>query len=309
MISRFFIDRPIFANVIAIVTVVFGLVTARGLPVEQYPDITPPTVQVSTTYPGANAQVVSDTVAAPIEEQVNGVEGMLYMSSVSAADGSYNLTVTFDIGVDLDIAQVLWQNRVAIAQPLLPVHVQRQGVTTKKQSTSIILFVALTSPDDRYDSLYLSNYATLRVRDELSRRGRRRRRERLRRRQLQHAGVARPPPAEGAQPDHGRRDRGHPGAKRSGPAGQLGQPPAPDSQTYQLTVTTLGRLSDVSQFENIIVKTDGIRVSVCATWPRSSWVGRTTRSSSRRTRSRPPASPCTSSRARTRSTLRRRCGR
>src|SRR5437867_3795281 len=169
MISRFFIDRPIFANVIAIVTIIFGLVTLRALPVEQYPQITPPTVQVTTTYPGANAQVVADTVGVPIEEQVNGVENMLYMSSTSAADGSYNLTVTFDIGTNLDIAQVLVQNRVAIAQPLLPQEVQRQGVTTKKQSTNIILFVVLTSPDGRYDSLYLSNYATLRVRDELSR--------------------------------------------------------------------------------------------------------------------------------------------
>src|SRR5437870_8876924 len=140
MISRFFIDRPIFANVIAIVTVIFGLVTLRSLPVEQYPQITPPTVQVSTVYPGANARVVADTVAAPIEQQVNGVEGMIYLSSTSAADGSYTLTVTFDIGVDLDIAQVLVQNRVAIAQAQLPDDVKRQGITTKKQSTNIIQF-------------------------------------------------------------------------------------------------------------------------------------------------------------------------
>src|SRR3989441_769523 len=169
MISRFFIDRPIFANVIAIVTVIFGLVTLRALPVEQYPQITPPTVQVSTTYPGANAQVVADTVGVPIEQQVNGVERMLYMSSTSASDGSYKLTVTFDIGTNLDIAQVLVQNRVAIAQALLPDEVKRQGITTKKQSTNIIQFVTLTSPDGRYDSLYLTNYATIHVRDELSR--------------------------------------------------------------------------------------------------------------------------------------------
>ncbi|MDP9134552.1 MAG: efflux RND transporter permease subunit, partial [Actinomycetota bacterium] len=169
MIPRFFIDRPIFANVIAIVTVIFGLVTLGQLPVDQYPQVVPPTVQVATTYPGANAQVVADTVASPIEQQVNGVEGMLYMSSVSASDGSYRLTVTFDVGADLDIAQVLVQNRVATAEPLLPEEVQRQGITTRKQSTDIILFLVLTSPDGRYDDLYLSNYATLRLRDELSR--------------------------------------------------------------------------------------------------------------------------------------------
>ena len=132
MIPRFFIDRPIFANVIAIVTVIFGLVTLVRLPVEQYPQVVPPTVQVATTYPGANAQVLADTVASPIEQQVNGVEGMLYMSSVSASDGSYRLTVTFDVGTDLDIAQVLVQNRVAIAEPLLPEEVQRQGITTQE---------------------------------------------------------------------------------------------------------------------------------------------------------------------------------
>ena len=152
MIPRFFIDRPIFANVIAIVTVIFGLVTVFRLPVEQYPQVVPPTVQAATTYPGANAQIVADTVASPIEQQVNGVEGMLYMSSVSASDGSYRLTVTFDVGTDLDIAQVLVQNRVATAQPLLPQEVQRQGITTRKQSTDIILFVVLTLPDGRWSS-------------------------------------------------------------------------------------------------------------------------------------------------------------
>ena len=149
MIPRFFIDRPIFANVIAIVTVIFGLVTLRSLPVEQYPQITPPTVQVATSYPGADAQVVCDTVGTPIEEQVNGVEGMLYMSSTCSSDGSYGLTVTFDIGTNLNIAQVLVQNRVAVAQAQLPDDVKRQGITVKKQSTNIIMFVVLTSPDDR----------------------------------------------------------------------------------------------------------------------------------------------------------------
>src|SRR5918998_1098696 len=128
MISRFFIDRPIFANVIAIVTVLFGVVALYRLPIEQYPSITPPTVVVNAFYPGANAKVVADTVAAPVEQQVNGVENMMYMSSTSSADGSYALTITFNIGTDLDNAQVLVQNRLAVAEPTLPEEVRRQGV-------------------------------------------------------------------------------------------------------------------------------------------------------------------------------------
>ncbi|HEV7733433.1 MAG TPA: multidrug efflux RND transporter permease subunit [Candidatus Binatia bacterium] len=261
MLSRFFIDRPIFANVIAIITIVFGLVTVRVLPVEQYPNITPPTVQVTTSYPGANAQVVADTVASPIEEQVNGVEHMLYMSSVSAANGSYSLTVTFEVGTDLDIAQVLVQNRVAIAQPLLPDEVRRQGVTTKKQSTNIVMFAVLTSPEERYDALYLSNYATLRVRDELAR--------------LDGVGDVQ---VFGAA-DYSMRIWLDPPKLRARnltagdvldaireqnvqvAAGQIGQPPVPDTQTFQYTVNTLGRLSDVGEFEDIIIKTEGARVT------------------------------------------------
>lgn len=169
MFSRFFIERPIFASVISIVIVIAGAVTLASLPVTQYPEITPPTVQVSAVYPGANSRVVAETVAAPIEQQVNGVEGMIYMSSTSANDGSYALTVTFEVGTDLDTAQVLVQNRVKLAEPNLPEEVKRQGVNTKKQSSNIILFVSLFSPDGRYDELFLSNYATLRVRDVLSR--------------------------------------------------------------------------------------------------------------------------------------------
>ncbi len=169
MFSRFFINRPIFATVISIIIVIAGLVTLRGLPVAQYPKISPPTVQVSATYPGANAKVLADTVAQPVEEQINGVEGMLYMSSTSSNNGEYNLTITFEVGTDLDMALVLVQNRVARAEALLPEPVQRMGITTSKRSTNILLFGALTSPDGRFDTLYLSNYATLRIKDELSR--------------------------------------------------------------------------------------------------------------------------------------------
>ena len=169
MFSQFFIERPIFASVISVVIILAGIVSVAGLPVSQYPEITPPTIEVSATYPGANAQVISETVAAPIEQQVNGVEDMIYMSSTSASDGSYKLTVTFEVGTNLDIAQVLVQNRVKLAEPNLPEDVKRQGVNTKKKSTNIIMFISLFSPKGRYDELFLANYATLRLRDELSR--------------------------------------------------------------------------------------------------------------------------------------------
>jgi len=261
VISRFFVDHPIFANVIAIVTVIFGVVSLRDLPVEQYPAITPPTVTVATSYPGASARVVAETVATPIEQQVNGVEGMLYMSSTSASDGSYRLTVTFEVGTDLDIAQVLVQNRVAIAEAQLPDEVSRQGVTTKKQSTQIILFVTLSSPDGRYDSLYLANYATLQLRDPLSR--------------IHGVGdvnvfgasaysmrVWLDPPRLKA---YGLTTEDVVGAIREQnvqvAAGQIGQPPAPATQQLQLTVTTRGRLSEAEEFESIIVKSEGGRVT------------------------------------------------
>src|SRR5207302_11137907 len=145
MFTRFFLNRPITANVIAVLTILFGIVAVGRLPVEQYPSLTPPTVQVVCNYPGASAKVVADTVAAPIEEQVNGVENMLYMSSTSGSDGSYALTVTFDVGTNIDMAQVLVQNRVQVASSLLPLEVQRQGLVTRAQSTDIIMFVSLTS--------------------------------------------------------------------------------------------------------------------------------------------------------------------
>ena len=169
MISHFFIDRPIFASVLSILITLTGGIALLSLPIAQYPPITPPTVQVSINYPGASAQVVADTVAAPIEQQVNGVQGMLYMSSRMGNDGSYTLTVTFDIGTDLNTALVMVQNRVTLAMPLLPTSVQNQGITIKKKTPDILMVVNFFSPDGRYDDIYLSNYATIFVRDELLR--------------------------------------------------------------------------------------------------------------------------------------------
>src|ERR1043165_1408855 len=169
MISHFFIDRPIFATVLSIVIVIVGVVAATQLPVAQYPDVAPPTVQVTATYPGANPKTTADNGATPIEQEVNGVERMLYMSSKSTNDGQMNLDVTFELGTNLDTAQVLVQNRVAVAQAKLPEEVKRIGVTTKKKSPSILLCINLISPDNRYDQLYLSNFASIAVKDDIAR--------------------------------------------------------------------------------------------------------------------------------------------
>src|SRR6266446_5940754 len=169
MFSRFFIDRPIFASVLSIIITLGGFIALFTLPVAQYPEITPPTVEVSAYYPGANAQVVADTVAAPIEEQVSGVENMMYMSSQCTNDGAYYLTVTFRLGMDTDMAQVLVHNRVSLALPVIPPLVQNEGISVKKMSTNTLMIVNLISPDGRYDNLFLSNYATIDVRDELGR--------------------------------------------------------------------------------------------------------------------------------------------
>ena len=169
MISRFFIDRPVLANVLALVFVLIGLVALLQLPTAEYPNVVPPTIQVSTRYPGATAKTLVDTVALPIEQQVNGVEDMLYMQSTSASDGTYTLTVTFAIGTDPDKAQILVQNQVSAAIASLPLAVQSQGVTTAKKSSSILEFIALVSPDSRFDNLFLSNYAVISVQNELAR--------------------------------------------------------------------------------------------------------------------------------------------
>src|SRR5215472_936674 len=169
MIARFFIDRPIFATVLSIVITLTGLIALRSLPVAQYPRITPPGVSVSINYPGASAQVVADTVGAPVEQQVTGIPGMLYMSSQSGNDGSYTLTVTFDIETNLNTALVMVQNRVALAMPQLPTQVQNQGITIRKKTPDILMIVNFFSPDGRYDDIYLSNFATINIRDELLR--------------------------------------------------------------------------------------------------------------------------------------------
>ena len=177
MFTRFFIDHPIFATVLSVIITLGGAVALTSLPVAQYPDITPPTIEVSAVFPGANAKTVADTVAAPIEQQVNGVEDMMYMSSTCANDGTYTLTVTFNPGIDLNIAQVLVQNRVNLAQPVLPDLVKRRGVTVKKKSPSQLMIINLSGvgpeaedPARRQQLLVeLSNYATIQLRDELAR--------------------------------------------------------------------------------------------------------------------------------------------
>jgi HAE1 family hydrophobic/amphiphilic exporter-1 len=255
MISKFFIERPVLSNVIAILMILIGGVCLFNLAVAQYPDVVPPTVQVTTRYPGASAKTLVDTVALPIEQQVNGVEGMLYMQSYSGADGTYTLTVTFKIGTDLNFAQVLVQNRVSSALSQLPTSVQNQGVTVQKRSTSILLFVTLTSPKATYDSLFLSNYATISIRDELSRlpgvgnvtvfgAGQYSMRVWLDPNKLQVRGLMPQDVILAIQQQ-----------SQQVTAGQVGAPPTPPGQAFQYTLNVNGRLDDNAEFEDIIVKT------------------------------------------------------
>ena len=251
--SEFFINRPIFASVISIVIVIAGLVSFNSLPVAKFPQVSPPTIQVSAVYPGANSQVIAETVATAIEQEVNGVENMLYMSSTSSNDGSYKLQVTFALGTDMDMASVMVQNRVAIATPKLPEEVRRQGITTTKQSTQILQMVNFTSQQEGMDPLFLSNYA-LNVKDELSRingvgsvatfgAGDYSMRvwldpHKLKARNLTTEDVANAIREQNVQVA----------------AGQIGAPPAPPGTVFQFTVNVLGRLDTVEQFENIIIQ-------------------------------------------------------
>jgi len=252
--SHFFIDRPIFASVLSIVIVLVGGLALIGLPIAQYPQIAPPTVVVSTVYPGANAKVVAETVATPIEQEVNGVENMLYMSSQSTNSGAMSLTITFKPGTDLDEAQVQVQNRVALAEPKLPEEVRRQGLSVKKRSPDLSLVVNLISPDKRYDSVYLSNYALLQLKDTLARLpgvgeifvfGARDYSMRL---WLNPEKVAARDLTAGEVVAAVREQNVQVAA------GVVGQQPSQQSAEYQYTVSTLGRLQTPEQFGDIVVK-------------------------------------------------------
>ena len=254
--SHFCIDRPIFATVLSILVLILGGLSYASLPVAQYPEIAPPTIVVSASYPGASAEVVADTVAAPLEQAINGVENMLYMSSQATADGRLALTITFSLGTDLDTAQVLVQNRVSVAEPSLPEEVRRLGVTVQKNSPDLMMVIHITSPDGSRDQLYLSNYATLQIRDVLARIN----------------GV-------GSITVFGSRDYSMRlwldpdllaardltagdvlGAVRTQnvqvASGVLNQPPIPTAAAYQMSIETLGRLAEVDAFEDIVVRTD-----------------------------------------------------
>src|SRR5262245_67723 len=261
MLARFFIDRPVLAWVTSVVIILLGAIAAGFLPIAEYPEITPPTVRVTAIYPGANAKVVADTVAAPIEQQVVGVEGMLYMSSQSGNDGSYTLDVTFELGTNVNMAQVVVQNRVAIAEPSLPDVVRAIGVTTKKRAPDILPGISLYSEDNPetgrpyYDALYLSNYATIQVKDAIAR--------------VEGVGDV----TILGQQDYSMRVWLDPDKLQSRnltvgdvirvlreqnvqvAAGQVGQPPVPNGQDFQYTLSTLGRLVEAEQFANIILKT------------------------------------------------------
>jgi multidrug efflux pump len=254
LFSRFFIDRPIFATVLSALILLAGVLAVPALPLSQYPPVTPPTIQIDCNYPGASAQVVAETIAAPIEQQVNGVEDMLYMASQSTSDGSYTLTVTFKPGTNLNMAQVRVQNRVALAMPNLPDVVRATGITTRRRSPELLMTVGIYSPNNRYNQVYLSNFAVTRLKDEMSRMpgladvivfGQRDYAmriwvdpDKLASRNLTALDVVNALKDQNAQVA----------------AGQVGQPPTADGQPFQITINTIGRLTEVEEFENVIIK-------------------------------------------------------
>ncbi|MDO9025565.1 efflux RND transporter permease subunit, partial [Zwartia sp.] len=256
MLSKFFIERPVLGNVIALITMLIGAVSIFGLPIAQYPPMTPPTVQVTTMWPGASASLVQQLVASNIENQVNGVENMLYMQSDSTNDGRYTLTVTFEVGTDPNMAQVTVQNRVAIALASLPMAVQKQGVTTKVQSTSILQFVTLTSSNPEHDALFLSNFANLQLQNRLAR----------------IPGVAAAnvfgvgnysmriwlDPAQLQMRNLTPTDVSTAISRQNVmlAAGQVGAPPVPMGQDFQLTLNVTSALDTPEQFEQILLKTN-----------------------------------------------------
>jgi hydrophobe/amphiphile efflux-1 (HAE1) family protein len=254
--SHFFIDRPIFSTVLSILIVVLGVLSALNLPIEQYPQVAPPTIQVSATYPGASAETVAATVATPIEQEINGVENMIYMSSNSTDDGSMSLTISFEPGTDLDAAQVVVQNRVAIAEPRLPEEVRQRGITTRKNSPDLMLVINMFSPNGTFDQTFIGNYAVLQVRDQLAR--------------IDGVGDVRMFGASEysmriwLNPDLIQSFGMTPGdvltALRAQnvqvAGGTLNQPPIPDQNAFQINIQTQGRLIEPEQFEDIIVKAD-----------------------------------------------------
>jgi len=256
MFSHFFIDRPIFATVLSIVIVIVGVVALTQLPIAQYPEVAPPTISVTATYPGANAKVVADTVATPIEQEVNGVENMIYMKSSNTSDGRMQLDVNFTVGVNQDMANVLTQNRVSSAQARLPQEVTAQGVTVKKMSPSILMLISLASPKGSYDANFLINYCGINLRDQI----------------LRIPGVAQVDLFGGT--DYGMRVWLEPDKlaklgltpsdvisaikeqNLQAPAGRVGQAPTPKDQEFTYTVSAPGRLVTPEEFEAIIIRQD-----------------------------------------------------